>query len=273
MEPRKSKYVLKKEYDEGLAGKMNMVRMSVRAVTRNYAISRLITGTPGIGKSYSVRQELELEASLWKEDGKNIKYEFITGGIRDALAFYTILCDNNHKDMIIVLDDVNTVLTNKDCREILRAITVNNEVRRVAYLTSGQNRIVRGHTFYKPVIDFYSRVIIITNIPEKKIDSGILSRTNPIEIIVTPQEVFDWLGKNLKDAPPHNMPLKWKEVVYHFLKTEITVENFKRFDFRVFEDCMLWFASCVQIHKKEDGSSKYSVTDEWKTYIYTLVCK
>jgi len=253
----------KQEYNIGLEGKMDMVAMSIRAVTRNYKTSRCVLGTPGIGKSHTIMKELAAEQEYAKNHGRDLKYKKISGGVKDAISFYTMLCDNNAENMIIFLDDINTAITDKNCREILRVATENTPERVITYST---NQIVRGKTFYKPSMEFKSKIIISTNIPMGKIDGGILSRTSPIEIIATVPEIFEWVGKNLEEAPPTNIPIKWKNEVYNFLRDEIGVNKLRKFDFRVFEDCCMWFASCVQ---EENG--KTMIDEVWKTYVSTMV--
>lgn len=259
---------MNKKYVLTLDKKIDMVRKSVRAVTRGYKQSRLITGNPGIGKSYAVVEEIKDEIEALKEEGKTLTYELVSGGIKDAASFYTMLCDNNSPDKVILLDDVNTVLTDKDCREMLRVATTNDPIRRLSYAS---NKIVKGKTFYRPRTDFYSKIIIITNIPIKKIDSGILSRTSPIEIITTPYETFEWVGMNLEEAPPHDLDLKWKKIVYNFIQEEIVNDKkLKMFDFRVFEDCCLWLASCLELRNIKGENRLILDTDEWQPYVYSL---
>jgi len=255
------------QYTLTLDKKIEMVRMSVRAVTRGYKISRLVTGNPGIGKSFAVLEEIKNEIEFLRGEGKNLSYELVSGGIKDAVSFYTTLADNNNPDKIILLDDVNVIITDKECREILRAATTNEVVRRVSYAA---NKIVKGKSFYRPKMDFTSKIIIITNIQRSKIDKGILSRTSPIEILATSKEIFNWVGMNLEEAPPHDMPLKWKEKVYNFIKDEIVEKNqLKHFDFRVFEDCCMWLGSCVQ-KKIVDDKEKITFKEDWKSYVYSM---
>jgi hypothetical protein len=258
-------------YDLTLDKKIDMVRMSIRAVTRGYKQSRLISGSAGIGKSYAVLDEIKNEIESLKEDGKYLSYELVTGGIKDAVSFYTMLNDNNRYDHIILLDDVNTVLTDKECREMLRSATTNEVIRRINY---SANKIVKGKTFYRPKMDFVAKIIIITNIPKQKIqriDSGILSRTSPIEIIAKPNEIFDWVGMNLENAPPHDLPLKWKQKVFDFIKEEIVdKKKLKLFDFRVFEDSCLWLASCLDKKLIKDEVKLTLRSDDWKNYVYSF---
>jgi hypothetical protein len=255
----------KNKYDLTLDEKIDMVRMSVRAVTRGFKTSRLISGVAGIGKSHAVREELEAEKEI-----TGIQYEEITGGIKDAVSFYTMLNDYNDDNLVLMLDDVNTIFTNKDCREILRKATENIPERVITYQ---KNQIVKGKTFYRNKMVFKSRLVIVTNIPKtkiKRIDQGILSRTSPIEIIATIPEIYEWVGANLKEAPPHNVDVNWKKEVYNFIKDEIGVDNLKQFDFRIFEDAMLWYASNVKKSKETDerGDRKIIVNDQWKSLVY-----
>ena len=250
-----------KVYELTLGDKIGMIKMSVRAITRGYKTSRLITGTAGIGKSHAVIEELE-------EEG--VQYTHLSGGIKNVGAFYTLLCDNNAKDMVVVLDDINVVLKDADCIELLRVACTNEPIRRITY---GDNKLVKGRRFYKPSTDFYSRIIIITNRPMKKIDPAIISRTSPIEIIATIPEVFEWVGMNLPEAPPHEMPKFWKEEVYNFIQNDLGTKDLKRFDFRLFEDAMLWYGSCIKKDGIDDrGDKKIKVDDSWKSYVYTLLC-
>lgn len=241
------------EYFIGLDKKIDMVRKSVRAVTRGLKTSRLITGTAGIGKSYAVLSELKDEEA---------NFVRISGGITDAASLYRVLCDNNSEDKIIVFDDVNTILTHKDCREILRIAVENVKERQITYAS---NKIVRGKVFHKPKTNFYSKIIIITNLPRRKIEDGILSRTSPIEIICNAEEVFEWVGINIEEAPPKKVPLEWKMDVYNFIREKIVLEKkLSKFDFRTFEDAMLWYASCV------DNKTNEVTNNEWREFVYTL---
>lgn len=253
MVKKKNEYVLK------LGDKIDMVKQSVRAVTRDYKTSRLITGTAGIGKSFAILEELEAE---------EVPYIKITGGVKDVGALYSTLCDNNEKGKIIFFDDTNQILKDRDCIELMRAATENVPKRPISY---ANNKIVRGKRFYSPRTDFYSKIIIATNIKKAKVDPGIVSRTSAIEILATVEEIFDWVGENLKDAPPHDMPLEWKQEVYDFINKEVGVHAIKQFDFRTFEDSCLWYGSSVQVDGLDARGDKNVVVDErWKSCVYTL---
>ena len=251
--------------------KLDMVRKGVRACTRNFRNSRMISGPPAVGKTYTVIQELEKEIERAKEEGEELKYKIITGGIKDAISFYATLADNNDPNLILVLDDINTAITDKDAREILRAATTNEEKRIIHFLSS--NRVIRGAKgVHFDKVNFKSKIILITNIPTKKIDPAILSRTSPIEIETTIPELFEWIGKNLEHCDPQDCKLSWKQEVYNFLKDDIKVNKIKKFDWRLFQDCILWRQSALEKTGYDDrGDPIYEVDPIWKNYVKMLV--
>jgi len=208
----------KQKFVMSLAEKMEMLRMGVRAVTRGYKVSRLITGTPGVGKSYGVLDELRSEGA---------KFIHITGGIKDSKALYVTLCKNNNPDLVVVFDDVNDIIRKRQNIEILRAAVTNDAERHVTYF---DNRIiVDGIKSYQPRIVFNSKVIVITNIPKVKIDTAIISRTSPIEIIVNKYEIAPYIEENLENAPPQNVPIAWKHEAWNYIIKEVGLKNIKHF--------------------------------------------
>jgi hypothetical protein len=172
----------KHQYDLGLAGKIEMIRMSVRAITRGFKQSRIITGLPGIGKSMAILDELESE---------NANYIHISGGVKNARALFMQLYDKNDEDLILFFDDVNDIFTSKESREILRVAVTNDKIRNITYT---DNVLAKEPFKYQSPLKFKSKIVIATNIPKRKIDPAIVSRTNAIEIIVSKEETFEYIN-------------------------------------------------------------------------------
>lgn len=241
----------KQQFTMSLGEKIEMLRMGVRAVTRGYKTSRMILGSVGIGKSFTVLDELRLEG---------VKFIHITGGIKDSKALYVTLCKNNDPDMVIVFDDVNDILRRRQNVEILRAAVTNEKERLITYF---DNRIILdGIKSYQPRVNFKSKVIIITNIPKSKVDSAIVSRTSPIEIIVDKFAIAPFIEENLENAPPSHVPLEWKKEAWHYIIKELGLKDIKHLDFRVFEDVMLWYCAAQDI----DAHTK-----DWKKFAYSIL--
>ena len=239
------------KYRLTLPEKIEMIKMSVRAVTRGYKMSRLVIGVPGIGKSKATLDALEDEGA---------KIVLIQGGIKNARTMYTTLYDNNDKAIIIVFDDVNSIFMNKDTAEILRIAVSNDKVRRITY---NDNNMAKLRGLYEPSFEFKSKVIMITNVPKGRIDKAILSRTSAIEITASKKEIADYVFQNMEAAPPEQIPLKWKKDIFEFITSELKLANVARFDFRVFEDCCLWYAANV--------SKNGRVSPDWKKHVTTIL--
>lgn len=250
---RKYKKTLEKKFNMNLEDKLEMCRMGVRTVTRGYKTSRLITGVPGVGKSYSVMDELKAES---ESEDSSFDLVYVTGGLKDARTFYQFLSENNDKNKVIVFDDVNTILKDKECVEILRC-ACENETQRV--ITFSDNVLAKNKR-HKEKLKFHSKIIIITNIPARKLDDAIVSRTSPIDITASIEEIFSYVADRAKVAPPRKVGVHHKHDVLNFIKHEVGFENVQRFDFRVFEDACLWRAAT-------------DAEKEWKSYIYNLVVK
>jgi len=206
--------------------------------------------TPGIGKSMTVLNELE---------GSEKTYVHIQGGIKNARGLFMTLCDNNDPDLIVVFDDVNPIFKDKDCTDILRVAVSQEKVRSITFRDS---KLDKMRYQYNSPLKFESKVIIITNIPKKRIDGAILSRTSAIEIIATIPEVAEYVYDNLESAPPENIPISWKKEIFNFIEKELKWNKVKHFDFRIFADCCLWYAANV----KSNGE----VNPAWKKYVATI---
>ena len=218
-------------YNLSLEDKMDLIAMNVVAITKGFKQSCLISGTQGIGKTKTVVDTLKNEGA---------KFKYISGGIKNVRALYQVLYDNNDSKLILVFDDVNNIIRDKQAIEILRTATTNDKIRKITYTDT---KIAQGSRKYKPELDFESKIIIITNIPIKKIDKAIVSRTTPIEVIVTPQEIVDNIRINLEQAPPPSLPIKWKQEVWDFLVDTVGVGRIERIDYRIFEQCCIFRAT------------------------------
>lgn len=243
-----SRTKIQKQFSMSLAEKMEMLRMGVRALTRDYKHGgRLITGTAGCGKSYAVIDELQAEEA---------RFIHITGGIKDSKALYITFCKYNDPNIIIVFDDVNDIIRKRQNVEILRAAVTNEKERVISYF---ENKIlVDGIKSYQPKVVFKSKVIIITNIPKQKIDPAIVSRTSPIEIIVTKYDIAPYIEENIDSAPPHSAPIELKKEAWNYIINEIKLDNIKHLDFRVFEDVMLWRMASFDKGKNDESWKKFA---------------
>lgn len=107
------------EEASGEGATFERIDAAVANVKKGKTKALLITGDPGIGKSFTVKKAM-----------KGLDHEFIKGGVSSATALYRKLFAVNKKDRIIVFDDTDSILEDKDAVNILKAAldTTDNEV-------------------------------------------------------------------------------------------------------------------------------------------------
>ncbi len=228
-------------YEMTLNDLMRQINGAVQFVTKGFKTATLITGTAGIGKTRQVTIALKeqgfSEASdKWSARGTSgKKYKIISGDIKNPRALYQLLYDWNDPNLILVFDDVNSILKNKSNVELLRRATTNDKVREIYY---SDNKINDTSRKYKPFLEFESRIIIITNLPKKKIDSAIVSRTAPVEIVATFDQIADNIRIELEEIEPKGF-MDEKLEVFQFLVYEAR-SMVAQLDFRIFMDALQW---------------------------------
>ena len=87
-----------------------MSEMVVGVVNTNYVNTLLISGTAGIGKSYTVDKILTERDQQEKNPIRYIKYS----GHVTPRALYEKLKENAASDCVLVFDDADSVITNED---------------------------------------------------------------------------------------------------------------------------------------------------------------
>lgn len=140
-------------FDEPLNAKeiFSLMEDAIKKVKAGTNKSILITGDPGIGKTYTVKQEL-----------KGVNHQFFTGAITSASALYKVLFINNDPDKIIVFDDLDSLLDDRDCVNMLKGALDSGKETEIAYLS---NNTVPP-LFYETILKYDQ----IDDIPEEVIN-------------------------------------------------------------------------------------------------------
>ena len=82
----------------------DMTQASVDGVVRGM----VVTGPPGVGKSFGVEQVLNENRMFDKMAGKRDRFEVIKGA-SSAIGLYKVLYENSDKGSVLVMDDCDTV--------------------------------------------------------------------------------------------------------------------------------------------------------------------
>lgn len=165
--------------------------------SRDYAL--LISGDPGLGKSFEVETTLKEvlgEQSLPRISGEGYdkipdRLQWIEGPTKiPPKELYCFLWAQNGR--VIVFDDADDFLENPTSVNIMKKVLDSKQKRTVGY---GSKPIIlkraaaNGEDLLVPnSFDFYGRVIVITNKYFRDIDSAIKSRSLVCEVDLPPGE-------------------------------------------------------------------------------------
>jgi hypothetical protein len=220
-----------------LADTVDYLKTNVRLVTRGYSNALVIGGTAGVGKSKLVLDTLKEEGAV---------YKYFSGGIKNNQAFFDVLSKNNKEGLICVFDDADYIVSKK-AEDITKALLGTEPVRQVIWFDA---KFKAGSTKNNPEIGFKSRVIIITNLPKRKLSPAIISRTTPIEIDVALPEIIDDIRINLNNLMPEypDITYEMKKIVLDFI--EKVIKHVDQIDYRIFFHCVKVFSSGTPNWKK-----------------------
>jgi len=121
------------------------------SITNNIR-SMVVTGAPGVGKTYTVENILESSDSA--------KFEVVKGAL-SAVELFKLGYRMRSPGSVIVLDDADSIFTDEDALNILKALCDSSQIRRVSWLKD-------SHTLRQDDVpqayDFHGSFIFISNL-------------------------------------------------------------------------------------------------------------
>ena len=161
---------LPEETDAEISTRINARFDVLREMTVNMTVglnrSMIISGPPGVGKSYTVEDVL----STWDRTGT--RYTVVKGYVR-APGLLQLLYQHRAKGKILVLDDTDTIFQDETSLNMLKAVCDSSENRRVDYRV--QSTIVDDRTgnLIPKSFDFCGSIVFISNLNfEAEIERG-----------------------------------------------------------------------------------------------------
>ena len=120
----------------------------------------VVTGPPGVGKTYGVEQVLEKDSLFDMMANRPMRHTFVKGAM-SALGLYTTLYNFRDSKNIVVLDDCDTILFNEDALNILKAALDSCTKRKICWNTDSSLLRREG---VPSQYEFNGSVIFITNL-------------------------------------------------------------------------------------------------------------
>lgn len=137
-----------------------MLDKATDSCSRGIIRGMVVSGPPGIGKSFGVEKQLEAANMFRTMAGKDPKYEVIGGSI-SAVDLYKKLYHNRGPENVVVFDDCDQVLFVEECLNLMKAALNSGEKRRVQW--NKESRVLASDDIPNS-FDFEASVIFLSNI-------------------------------------------------------------------------------------------------------------
>jgi hypothetical protein len=155
------------EIIERLRGRFEVLKNMTQAVKEGTVRAMIVTGPPGVGKSFGVEEVLSKEDLFNTLGNRRPKYEVVKGAM-SAVGLYAKLYKYSEKGNVIVFDDCDSVLLDDLSLNILKAALDSSKKRTISWNTD--SRILRSEGV-PDKFEFKAGAIFITNIKFENVRS------------------------------------------------------------------------------------------------------
>jgi hypothetical protein len=146
-----------------------MLDKIVDASSKGIIRGLVVSGPPGVGKSFGVEKQLETANMFLTIAGKNPLYEIVSGGV-SSIGLYQKLYYNRTPKQVLVFDDCDGVLFEEECLNLLKAALNSGERRKINW--NKESRVLQTDEI-PDSFDFEGSIIFLSNIDfERSIAKG-----------------------------------------------------------------------------------------------------
>jgi len=157
------------EIIERLRYRFNVLEDMTRAVKKGHIRSMIVSGPPGVGKSFGVERVLgrhQMLADLADNPALK-KFEIIKGSIT-AIGLFTKLYEFSGEKCILVFDDIDSIFHDDTSLNLLKGALDSSKTRRISWIAD--SRILKQEGIPNS-FDFKGGIVFITNLNFDKIKS------------------------------------------------------------------------------------------------------
>ena len=161
----------KDETDEEVIERMRkrfaILEDMTKATKRGDVRAMIVSGPPGVGKSFGVETVLEKYNTLTTLGNMPPKYEVVKGAM-SPIGLYCKLYNFSSRDNVLVFDDCDSILLDDLSLNILKAALDSKKVRKICWNTDSHMLRREG---VPDQFEFAGSVIFITNIKFENVKS------------------------------------------------------------------------------------------------------
>lgn len=155
---------VKHETDEEVMARIrerfDILTEMTKAATSGDIRAMIVSGPPGVGKSYGVEKEVEKACLFDQLSGKKLRAEVVKGSAT-ALGLYCTLYKYSDPNCVLVFDDCDSILLDDVALNLLKGALDSGKKRKISWLSDSHMLRREG---VPDSFDFKGSVIFITNL-------------------------------------------------------------------------------------------------------------
>ena len=143
-----------------IAARFEVLDEMSRAAINGDIRAMIVSGPPGVGKSYGVETQMERASMFDKLAGKKVRFNIVKGAMT-ALGLYAQLYKYSDSKNVLIFDDCDSVFTDDLALNILKAALDSGKTRRICW--NSDSRLLREEGIPN-TFNFNGSAIFITNL-------------------------------------------------------------------------------------------------------------
>ena len=152
---------------EEIAERFDMLHEMTKAAVAGDIRAMIVSGPPGVGKSYGVEQEIEKATLFDVVAGKKLRAEVVKGSAT-PIGLYQTLYKYSDENCVVVFDDCDSILLDDVSLNLLKGALDSGKKRKISWLSESSTLRREG---IPDSFNFNGSVIFITNLKFDKMKS------------------------------------------------------------------------------------------------------
>lgn len=152
---------------ERIRERFEILHEMTKAATAGNIRAMIVSGPPGVGKSFGVEAEIDKATMFDKIAGKRLRAEVVKGSAT-PIGLYQTLYKYSDENCVVVFDDCDSILLDDVALNLLKGALDSGKKRKISWLAD--SRILRQEGI-PDSFEFKGSVIFVTNLKFDKMKS------------------------------------------------------------------------------------------------------